>query len=162
VHAGSGGGATLEASFDALRFDELRRPGLAHRLDRETSGCLALGRTTESLKRLGILFASGKIEKIYCAIVESAPEQEHGRIDLALKPVDEKRHSWRMQAAQDGQASLTEYQVLARKDGLTWLALTPRTGRTHQIRVHCAAMGFPVLGDWIYGHAPSERRPAHP
>jgi RluA family pseudouridine synthase len=159
VHAGSGGGATLEASFDALRFEETRRPALAHRLDRETSGCLVLGRGAASLKRLGRLFAGGTVEKLYWAIVEGAPSKDEGRIALPLRAVDAKSHSWRMETNPDGQEAITDYSVLARGEGRAWLALRPRTGRTHQIRVHCAALGFPVLGDWIYGRSPAARRP---
>ena len=161
VHAGSGRGPTLEASFGALRFEALRPPALAHRLDRDTSGCLVLGRTAASLKRLGGLFAAGKVEKLYWAVVEGGPAEDEGRIALALAPIDAERHSWRMKTAPEGQEAITDYHVLGRHEGRAWLALQPRTGRTHQIRVHCAALGFPVLGDWIYGSAPAApRRPS--
>lgn len=162
VHKGSGGGPTLEAGFDALRFESAERPRLAHRLDRDTSGCLVLGRTTGALKQLGRLFAEGRVEKLYWALVEGEPAQEEGRIALPLKKKEAGRHSWRMTAAEDGQEALTEYRVLGRAKGRAWLALTPVTGRTHQIRVHCAAMGWPVAGDWIYGLAPAPRRPQTP
>jgi RluA family pseudouridine synthase len=162
VHAGSGGGPTLEAGFDALKFDCAERPGLAHRLDRDTSGCLVLGRTRSALKQLGHLFGEGRVEKLYWAIVEGVPDTPEGRIDLPLLKQDEERHSWRMKAAgpgEDGQEASTEYRVLAEGGGRSWLALRPLTGRTHQIRVHCAASGFPVAGDWIYGGSPAPRRP---
>ena len=160
VHAGSGGGPTLEAGFDALRFELAERPVLAHRLDRDTSGCLVLGRTREAAKQLGQLFADGRIEKLYWAVVEGGPETDEGRIALPLKKQDAARHRWRMMAAEDGQDAVTDYRVLGRGAGRAWLALHPLTGRTHQIRVHCAALGFPVAGDWIYGKAPEPRRPA--
>jgi tRNA pseudouridine32 synthase / 23S rRNA pseudouridine746 synthase len=161
VHAGSGGGPTLEASFDALRFELTERPVLAHRLDRDTSGCLVLGRTRQAAKQLGRLFAEGRVEKLYWAVVEGGPHVDEGRIDLPLKKRDGERHSWRMMAAPDGQEAVTFFRVLGRAEGRSWLALRPLTGRTHQIRVHCAAMGFPVAGDWIYGASPADRRPQH-
>jgi len=163
VHAGSGGGPTLEAGFDALRFELAERPALAHRLDRETSGCLVLGRTRPALKQLGHLFAANRVEKLYWAVVEGDPGAEDGRIGLPLKKQDAARHSWRMMVAAaedaDGQEAVTDYRVLARGAGRAWLALRPLTGRTHQIRVHCAAIGCPILGDWIYGGTPAPRRP---
>jgi tRNA pseudouridine32 synthase/23S rRNA pseudouridine746 synthase len=151
VHAGPKGGPNLEQSFDALRFGLPRLPALAHRLDRDTSGCLILGRHRKALARLGRLFAAGKIEKTYWAIVEGGPEQDEGLIDQPIRKRSLDKRSWRMEIHPDGQPALTEWHVLARGQGRTWLALHPRTGRTHQIRVHCAAAGFPLVGDPAYG-----------
>lgn len=150
VHAGPGGGPNLEASFDALRFGLPRPPALAHRLDRGTSGCLVLGRHPKALRRLGRLFAEGRVEKVYWALVSGAPPQPEGRIDLSLRKLTRKE-GWRMVADPAGQSAVTEYRVLAASDGMSWLELRPRTGRTHQIRVHCAALGCPVIGDPVYG-----------
>lgn len=161
VHAGSGGGYNLESSFDGLRFDLDSRPALAHRLDRDTSGCLVLGRTPAALKQLGQLFADGRVQKEYWAIVDRAPPQSKGRINMRLKKRDAVRHSWRMMVAADGQEAITDYELMGQADGLSWLALRPQTGRTHQIRIHLAAIGCPVKGDWVYGSQPLERRPAH-
>src|SRR5260370_19761523 len=82
VHKGPKGGESLEDYFDALRFGLPRRPALAHRLDRDTSGCLVLGRHRKALAALGRLFKSGRIEKSYWAVVAAGPTQAHGRIDL--------------------------------------------------------------------------------
>lgn len=150
VHAGPGGGLNLEHYFEALRFGLPQPPALAHRLDRDTSGCLVLGRHRKALARLGRLFAGGKVEKVYWTVVQGAPAQPEGRIELALKKRSAER-GWWMQVDPEGQASITDYRTLGQADGLTWLECRPRTGRTHQIRVHCAAMGCPVLGDPIYG-----------
>jgi tRNA pseudouridine32 synthase/23S rRNA pseudouridine746 synthase len=128
---------------------------VAHRLDRDTSGCLALGRHAKALARLNRLFAaSGTVEKTYWALVEGGPEAEAGEIDLALARRSDDPRSWWMKADPAGDPALTRFSVLGRGGGLTWLALSPVTGRTHQLRVHCAAMGFPILGDPIYGTAP--------
>ncbi len=85
VHKGFGRGPTVDDFLDALCFEAAARPALAHRLDRETSGCLVLGRHREALRRLGRLFAQGRVEKIYWAVVEGAPPVEEGRIDVPLK-----------------------------------------------------------------------------
>jgi RluA family pseudouridine synthase len=150
VHAGPGGGANLEQYFDGLRFGLPNPPALAHRLDRDTSGCLVLGRHRKALSRLGRLFMAGLVEKTYWAIVEGAPPAPEGSVDLALRKLTPKA-GWRMVADPAGQPARTDYRVLGARDGLSWLELTPRTGRTHQIRVHCAALGCPVLGDPLYG-----------
>jgi tRNA pseudouridine32 synthase / 23S rRNA pseudouridine746 synthase len=150
VHRGPKGGENLEDYFHALRFGLPRNPALVHRLDRDTSGCLVLGRHHKALEKLGLLFKQGKVEKTYWAIVEGNPEQEEGLIDLPLKRLDPRR-GWRMKADPSGVPSQTLWRVLSRAAGLTLLELMPLTGRTHQLRVHCSALGFPILGDAIYG-----------
>src|SRR5262245_55984420 len=84
VHAGPGGGPHLEHWFPLLRFGLPRPPALAHRLDRDTSGCLVLGRHPKALRRLGRLFAEGQVEKVYWAIVAGVPTEPEGSIDIAL------------------------------------------------------------------------------
>jgi tRNA pseudouridine32 synthase/23S rRNA pseudouridine746 synthase len=153
VHRGPKGGESLEDSFDALRFGLPRRPALAHRLDRDTSGCLVLGRHRKALASLGKLFKNGKVGKTYWAVVEGGPSENDGRIDIALGKLDESR-GWWMKPDPNGLPSSTTWKVMGRGSNHTWLALEPLTGRTHQLRVHCAEIGWPILGDNIYGRAP--------
>ena len=154
VHRGPKGGASLEDDFDALRFGLPRNPALAHRLDRETAGCLILGRHHKALATLGLLFKQGRIGKTYWAIVAGSPEAESGAIDLALGRLDDKR-GWWMKVDPTGQPARTLWRVAGRGEWrgapIAWLELEPQTGRTHQLRVHCAAQGWPILGDAIYG-----------
>ena len=142
--------ACLEEFFEGLRFGLPRDPGLAHRLDRDTSGCLVLGRHRKALELLGRLFKQGKIAKTYWAVVDGEPEADEGLIDMPLGRLDATR-GWWMKVDPFGQPSQSRWRVMARGDGRTALALEPLTGRTHQLRVHCAAMGWPILGDPIYG-----------
>ncbi|MBM3487795.1 MAG: RNA pseudouridine synthase [Alphaproteobacteria bacterium] len=153
VHAGPRGGAHLEMYLDALRFGLGAPPALAHRLDRDTSGCLVLGRHRKALRRLGALFAEGAVKKTYWAVVVGGPPTPTGRIDEPLRKL-ERRTGWRMVIDPAGQPAATEWHVVAAAGDLTWLALSPLTGRTHQIRVHCAALGCPILGDVVYGASP--------
>jgi len=153
VHRGPKGGNAFEDDFDALRFGLPRAPALAHRLDKDTSGCLVLGRHRKALALLGKLFKQGKIAKIYWAVVEGAPADNAGRIEIAMSKLDESR-GWWMKPDPHGLPSTTTWTVMGRAGGYTWLALEPLTGRTHQLRVHCAEMGWPILGDPIYGRAP--------
>ena len=150
VHAGPGGGPNLEVLFDALRFGLPKPPALAHRLDRDTSGCLVLGRHRKALAKLGRLFSSGAVKKTYWAVVDGAPPEPYGRIELALRK-ENRKTGWRMIVDPEGQAAVTDYRVLGQANGKTWLECKPQTGRTHQIRVHCAAIGCPVSGDPVYG-----------
>jgi tRNA pseudouridine32 synthase / 23S rRNA pseudouridine746 synthase len=158
VHKGPKGGESLEDYFGALRFGLPRAPALAHRLDRDTSGCLVLGRHRKALAELGRLFKGGKVGKTYWAVVEGGPTEDEGRIDLPLGRKDATR-GWWMKHDPDGQPSVTTWKVMGRCDRLTFLALEPLTGRTHQLRVHCAAMGWPILGDTVYGTAPRSGGP---
>jgi len=156
VHKGPKGGASLEDDFDALRFGLPRRPALAHRLDRETAGCLVLGRHHKALEKLGLLFKQGRVEKTYWAIVEGGPQTARGLIDLPLGRLDATR-GWWMKVDPNGAPAQTRWTIAGRGeiDGrpVAWLALEPLTGRTHQLRVHCAAQGWPILGDGVYGTA---------
>ena len=240
VHKGPKGGESLEDYFGALRFGLPRAPALAHRLDRDTSGCLVLGRHRKALAELGRLFKAGRVGETYWALVEGGPADDGGRIDLPLGRKDATR-GWWMKHDPQGQPAVTTWKVLGRTQlpsgysaqavgadlaassspppcgeglgmgvavgghtscknddpppqpspnansaepgqarvppgegadrasgeavatrqhsgaathHLTWLALEPLTGRTHQLRVHCAAMGWPILGDSVYGSAP--------
>ncbi|NPV24016.1 RluA family pseudouridine synthase [Bradyrhizobium aeschynomenes] len=219
VHKGPKGGPNLEASFDALRFGLPRPPVLAHRLDKETSGCLVLGRHRKATASLGLLFKHGKISKTYWAVVEGGPEADEGVIELPLGKLNAERGWWQKPDPQ-GQPAVTKWRVLGRSYALashashsspacgpdspppcgegsgvgvptgslarshpppqpsptrgegadraagesgassvnltklTWLAMEPVTGRTHQLRVHSASQGWPIVGDNIYGNGP--------
>jgi RluA family pseudouridine synthase len=158
VHRGFGRGPTLDDFLDALRFEAAARPALAHRLDRETSGCLILGRNRDALRRLGRLFAQGRVEKTYWAVVEGTPPAEEGRIDLPLKKRSPD-YGWWMAPDPEGQPATTDYRLLAKTGARSILELRPRTGRTHQLRAHCAAIACAVVGDTIYGpRAGQEKR----
>jgi RluA family pseudouridine synthase len=150
VHPGPGGGPNLEEQFNSLRFGLPQPPRLAHRLDRDTSGCLVLGRHPKALRRLGALFAGGQVEKVYWAVVEGRPPETRGRIETGLKKLT-RGSGWRIVTDPGGQKATTDYRVRGAAGGRAWLELKPRTGRTHQLRVHCAALGCPVIGDPVYG-----------
>jgi tRNA pseudouridine32 synthase/23S rRNA pseudouridine746 synthase len=181
VHRGPKGGPSLEDYFDALRYGLPRPPALAHRLDKDTSGCLVLGRHRKALAHLGLLFKHRKVGKTYWAVVEGGPDEQEGTIDIPLGRLDDKI-GWWMKPDPKGLPSVTKWKVMGRSfpspylsspspvyggggspthgtrgfplpasfacapppqagEGaqvpLTWLALEPITGRTHQLRVHC-------------------------
>lgn len=150
VHPGPRDGPSVEDFFPALRFGKREGPWLAHRLDADTAGCLALARGKQALKAMQAAFAEGRVRKTYWAVVTGAPEVDAGTIDAPLRKRTD-RSGWRMVVDPAGQRAVTDWRVLGRGPGLTWLEAMPRTGRTHQVRAHCAQLGCPILGDAVYG-----------
>ncbi len=155
VQGGTGTSKHLDAMLPALQFDAEEPPRLVHRLDRDTAGVLLLARTRKAAARLTSLFRTRDMRKIYWAVVVGKPKPDQGDIRLALAKrigragegeermvVDEK----------DGEPARTLYRLLdAASNKVSLLELEPLTGRTHQLRVHCAALGTPILGDGKYG-----------
>jgi tRNA pseudouridine32 synthase/23S rRNA pseudouridine746 synthase len=149
VHPGPRGGSSVEDWFPLLsrRKDG---PWLAHRLDADTAGCLVIALRRAALLAAQQEFAAGRARKIYWAIVRGAPPAESGTINAALRRHSD-RTGWRMLVDPAGQHAATHWRVAGRTSDLTWLELHPRTGRTHQVRVHCGHLGCPILGDPVYG-----------
>lgn len=151
AHPGPRGGPSAEDWFPAL---SRRRDGpwLAHRLDADTAGCLVVALRRAALVEAQALFATGRAGKVYWAIVRGRPAGTAGRIETRLR-----KHSapsgWRMLADPDGAEAVTDWRLAGAADGLSWLEVRPRTGRTHQIRVHLAGIGCAILGDPVYGQA---------
>jgi RluA family pseudouridine synthase len=151
VHPGPHGQGSLSDFLPDLWFEMARPPALAHRLDRDTSGCLVLGRHQKALMKLGRLFSRGLVDKTYWAIVRGTPPADQGRIDLPLLKVLPETGGWRIRPDPAGLPAFTEYRVLGNGGGLSWLELRPLTGRTHQLRIHCASLGTPIVDDPFYG-----------
>lgn len=152
-HAGPSGGASLDEWLPFLMLNYRRPPLPVHRLDRDTAGCLLLGRHPKAVKRLAGLFEAGLVDKTYWAVLPAAPADDAGTIDLPLAKVKAVR-GWTVKPDPAGQPAVTDWRVLSRGPGGAVIEFRPRTGRTHQLRVHAAAVFGPILGDTLYGPGP--------
>jgi len=139
------------------RIGNAVRPGIVHRLDKDTSGTLVVAKTAVAHRNLSEQFKVRKVRKTYLALVYGTPRSESGTIDLPIgrHPVDRKRMST---TSHTGRSAETWWWVKEAFTGATLLNVDIRTGRTHQIRVHCAAEGHPVVGDAVYGKRRSADR----
>lgn len=150
VHPGPRGGPSVEDHFPAL---SRRRDGpwLAHRLDADTAGCLVVALRRAALHAAQAAFAGGAARKTYWAVVRGAPPELSGVVDAPLAKRSTPAGGWRMAADAAAPPAETAWRVIGRAGGASWLELHPRTGRTHQVRAHCALLGCPVVGDPVYG-----------
>jgi 23S rRNA pseudouridine955/2504/2580 synthase len=153
--ASQGGGKLLvhvDGLLDRLQFDAPERPRLVHRLDQETSGVLLIGRTAKATRRLAEAFRARDTQKEYWCVTVGTPERDEGRIDLPLLRAPNNVGRVADEGDEEAQRAVTDYRVVERAaKRAAFLAMWPLTGRTHQLRLHCQAIGTPILGDGKYG-----------
>ncbi len=157
VHPGAGNtqdtlvNAILHRWPEIARVGEAERPGIVHRLDKETSGVLILARNEMAYNWLVRQFKSRKTQKTYMALVDGEPPTPTGRVEAAIGRDEKIRQRMAVVYGDKGKNAVTEYSTLEKFADHTLLEVHPLTGRTHQIRVHLAFLGCPVTGDQIYG-----------
>ena len=164
VHPGAGHpGGTLVSGL-LHHFGKLSgiggvdRPGIIHRLDKETSGCLVVAKTDSAHRTLAAQFASREVVKIYLALVAGLPRFPTGTVNAPIARDSVHRRKMKVVASGRGREAITEYRVMTSAGGVSLVECRPRTGRTHQIRVHLKHLGCPILGDSLYGRRGSFSR----
>lgn len=151
TQGGTGMTRHLDGMLDALCFERDERPRLVHRLDKDTSGVLVLGRTAQAAAALAKAFKSREARKIYWGLVVGLPNPPDGIIKAPIAKM-ETGHGEKMEVTPDGQSAVTEFKVIeAAAKKAAWVQMEPRTGRTHQLRVHMAYLGTALAGDGKYG-----------
>lgn len=158
IHPGTGNESGTLVNAILARYPQIgmmddpeKRMGIVHRLDKDTSGLVVIAKNIKALKNLMAQFKSREVDKTYIALVERMPQTETGRIEVPIGRDPQQRK--RMAVIRDGKPAITEFEVIERdfKDGQALVRVKLLTGRTHQIRVHMAFIGCPIVGDRVYG-----------
>jgi len=157
VHIGAGHeegtlvNALLHHGSTLSTGSEEHRPGIVHRLDKETSGCIVVAKNDQIHTAISKQFADRLVKKTYLAIVRGRPRHVKGSVDLAIGRHPVNRQKMTPRRPPSGREAVTDYEILSVSEGYSLIACMPRTGRTHQIRVHLQHLGHPIAGDPLYG-----------
>ena len=165
TQGGSGLKEHVDGMLDQITYEKTTRPKLVHRLDKDTSGVLLIARTAQAASGLSVELARRDASKIYWALVKGVPQEKRGIIKGALAKEGTRGKDERMEISEseDAKFALTEYSVMGQAgQEYAWVAAKPITGRTHQIRVHLASLGTPIIGDFKYGGTESRGKGAIP
>jgi 23S rRNA pseudouridine1911/1915/1917 synthase len=143
--------ALLHHSINLSSGSEEHRPGIVHRLDKETSGCIVVAKNDQTHAALSAQFAERMVKKTYLAVVRGKLRHSRGTVDLSIGRHPVQRQKMTPRRAPSGREAVTDYEVLATHENHSLVACMPHTGRTHQIRVHLQHLGHPIAGDPLYG-----------
>ena len=166
VHPGAGhssgtlANALLGHTAQLSKMGGPLKMGLVHRLDKDTSGIMVIAKNDETHAKLSHQFAGRSVRRVYLALVKGHVQRDNGTIDAPIGRDPGNRKQMAVRYSENSREAITRYKVLERLPGATYLELRPQTGRTHQLRVHLAEIGHPILGDVAYGVTAGLRRQA--